>query len=164
MSYTYWITAVNVAGESNAGNTVELTSSSVPEAPSNLSMEMVDESLYLHWISGDLQGSDIIEYRIYRNGTFIASTQPNITWIVINGDFNGVYYVTAVNSVGESAPSASIYVMILQNESQNISGGDNSSNNTDQGYSNETVIFVSGGNDLWLMIVVILEIGIIGSI
>ncbi len=66
--------------------------------------------------------------------------------------------------MGESAPSASIYVMILQNESQNISGGDNSSNNTDQGYSNETVIFVSGGNDLWLMIVVILEIGIIGSI
>ncbi len=164
VSYTYWITAVNVAGESNASNTVEITLSSVPEAPANLSMEMVNKSLYLHWTPGDSRGSEIIEYRIYRNGTFIASTRSNITWIVMNGDFNGVYYVTAVNSVGESEPSASVYVMILQNESQNSSGEDNDSNNTDQGYTNKTVILVSGGNDLWLMIAVMLEIGIIGSI
>ena len=63
----------------------------------------------LSWnTSADNGGSAITEYRIYRNGTLIATVPATQIWYNDTNVINGVnysYYVTAVNSAGESQPS-----------------------------------------------------------
>lgn len=73
----------------------------VPGAPAVTSKEKV-----INWkSSGD---SDIVGYRVYRNGAKVASIKADNT-LSFKADGNGKYYITAVDIAGnESAPSSMI--------------------------------------------------------
>ncbi len=80
-----------------------------PTAPRNLTVIAGDGYVNLTWHKPLGNGSSpITGYRIYRNGTLIATVPSTQLWFndttVING-VNYSYYVTAVNSVGEGFPS-----------------------------------------------------------
>jgi prepilin-type N-terminal cleavage/methylation domain-containing protein len=79
----------------------------VPSAPRNLKATPGNQQITLNWDSPlDNGGSAIQYYKIYRGGTYIAST-TNLTY-TDTGLTNGTqycYYVRAVNSVGESPQS-----------------------------------------------------------
>ncbi len=105
VTYSYYITAVNVAGESNRSVVVYATPMREPDAPGNLTAHVGNEFVNLTWRVPYDGGSAITEYRVYRNGTLIAILNASQTWYNDTGLVNGItytYYVTAVNSVGES--------------------------------------------------------------
>ncbi|NPA75623.1 MAG: DUF2341 domain-containing protein [Euryarchaeota archaeon] len=111
-NYTYYVTAVNSVGESVRSNKVNATPKTVPSAPQNLNAIAGNRFVNLTWSApSDDGGAPITGYRIYRNGTLIANVSANQLWYndtsVINGH-NYTYYVTAVNSVGESQKSNAV--------------------------------------------------------
>ncbi len=80
-----------------------------PLAPRNLQAVAGNGYVNLTWMRPRGNGSSpITEYRIYRNGTFLASVPANQLYYndtsVVNG-YTYTYYITANNSVGESEPS-----------------------------------------------------------
>jgi hypothetical protein len=86
----------------------------VPDAPS-LSATAVSGSVLLAWTVPSDGGSPILAYNIYRGTTFgaetlfisVLATQTSFTDTVSGTTF---YHVTAVNAVGESAPSNPVMV------------------------------------------------------
>ena len=109
VTYTYYVTAMNSVGESQPSNEVEATPVSVPSAPRNLVANAGNGYVNLSWnASADNGGAEITEYKVYRNGTLIATVPADRLWYNDTNVTNGVtytYYVTAVNSVGESEKS-----------------------------------------------------------
>ncbi|ADD07946.1 NosD domain-containing protein [Candidatus Aciduliprofundum boonei] len=126
--YTYYVTAVNSIGESQPSNEVQVTPMTVPNAPESLQAKAGNRYVNLSWeVPSDNGGSAITGYRVYRNGSLIATVQANQLWYNDSDVKNGVrytYYVTAVNSIGESQPSNEVQVTIAQ------SGNNNQSTNT----------------------------------
>ena len=81
----------------------------VPLPPQNLKANIGNGYVNLTWTApADDGGSAITEYKIYRNGALIATVPASQLWYndtnVVNGQ-TYTYYVTAVNSVGESEKS-----------------------------------------------------------
>ena len=116
VTYTYYVTAVNSVGESEGSNEVSVTigGAAIPSPPQNLQAKAGNRYVNLSWeVPSDNGGSAITGYRVYRNGTLIATVQANQLWYNDSEVKNGVtytYYVTAVNSVGESQPSNEVQV------------------------------------------------------
>ena len=112
INYSYYVTAVNSVGESRKSNVVHATPLSVPSPPQNLNASSGSGYVNLTWIApANNGGTAIIKYNIYRNGTQIANVSSNQLWYNDTSVINGVqynYYVTAINSVGESEPSNKI--------------------------------------------------------
>ncbi len=110
--YSYYVTAVNSVGESNKSNEIQAMPVSVPSSPLNLSASPGNEYVNLTWNTPASDGgSNITEYKIYRNGTLIATVPADRLWYNDTNVVPGVnysYYVTAVNSVGESQPSNTV--------------------------------------------------------
>lgn len=110
VSYSFTVTAVNAVGESAVSNAVASTPVAVPFPPSGLSATPGNVSAALSWTAPtNTGGSAITNYKIYRNGTLLATIGTNTTFTA-NSLSNGVLYtftVTAVNAVGESAVSNS---------------------------------------------------------
>ena len=83
-----------------------------PTAPRNLKAQAGMGYVNLTWEQPVGQGtSNISEYKIYRNGTLIATVPATQLWYNDTNVIPGVnysYYVTAVNSVGESQPSNTV--------------------------------------------------------
>ena len=111
-TYYYYVTAVNDAGESDNSTEINATTpTTVPSAPQDLTATTGDGYVNLTWSPpADNGGSAITEYRIYRNGVLIKikTVSGNQLWFNDTNVQNGqtyTYYVTAVNSVGESNPS-----------------------------------------------------------
>ncbi|AGB04610.1 putative protease [Aciduliprofundum sp. MAR08-339] len=114
-TYYYYVTAVNSAGESPASNEVSATpqaSTSAPSAPQNLQASAGNGYVQLSWQApSNNGGAAITEYKIYRGTssggesylTETSSLSYNDT-SVTNGQ-TYYYYVTAVNSAGESPAS-----------------------------------------------------------
>ena len=112
VNYSYYVTAVSSVGESKPSNTVYAIPMTIPSSPQNLQAKAGNRYVNLSWEAPrDNGGSGIKEYRIYRNGTLIATVPAIQLWYNDTSVANGVnytYYVTAVNSVGESKPSNDI--------------------------------------------------------
>ena len=141
VNYSYYVTAVNSVGESKPSNTVYAIPMTVPTPPQNLVADAGDGYVNLSWnASVDDGGSAVIEYRIYRNGTLIATVPATQLWYndtsVVNG-VNYTYYVTAVNSVGESKPSNEI---------------------------NATPVVISSFPTVWIVVIVIIVIAAMGAV
>lgn len=83
-----------------------------PSAPRNLSAEGGIGYINLSWDAPTNSGTDeVSEYRIYRNGTPIATVPASRLWYNdtdVHGGINYTYQVTAINSAGESNRSAVI--------------------------------------------------------
>ncbi len=115
--YFYYITAVNNIGESGPSNIVNETVKEEPSPPLNLSTSTTDESIELDWSpSEDDGGSEITSYKIYRgfskdNISLYTSVDGETTYFSDSSIVKGTkyyYYVTAVNSIGESISSNTV--------------------------------------------------------
>ncbi len=112
VNYTYYVTAVNEAGESPKSNKVT-AAPGVPMAPENLTSKVGNKYVNLTWNAPMSNGGfTITEYKIYRNGALLATVPATVPatqlWYNDTNVSAGVtytYYVTAVNAVGESPKS-----------------------------------------------------------
>ena len=114
-SYYYFVTAINIGGESAPSNEVSVTQPpTVPTVPQDLNAIATSSQITLTWqppVSDG--GSTLVKYNIYEGTTagqetFLSSVPPNISHYTNSYVVNGAsyfYYVTAVNSLGESAKS-----------------------------------------------------------
>jgi len=104
VTYTYKVSAVNSVGEGPFSNEVSATPCSAPSAPQNLVATAGNQQVLLSWQApADNGGSPITNYKIYRNGTLLATIGTNTSYVdynVVNG-VTYTYKVSAVNSVGE---------------------------------------------------------------
>ena len=96
---TYYLDDVSLTGPGG--------SSSVPSAPSSLSVTgTTSSSASLSWSS---PGGTVSGYNIYRNGSKVGTTtSTSYTDSGLSASTKYTYSVTAYNSIGESAPSASV--------------------------------------------------------
>ncbi len=102
----------NIAGSAGAEDYYPLKNTSVklsPFAPCNLNVTAGNGYVNLSWNAPRGNGtSPITSYRIYRNGVLIDAVPASQLWCNdtnVVGEQNYTYYVTAVNSVGESDKS-----------------------------------------------------------
>jgi virginiamycin B lyase len=107
----YYVTTLNGGDESFPSNVVKIIYSPVA-APANLTASSPDRYPALSWTGA----TGATFYKIYRNGTLIdtiSSNNTNYTDYSASPGDTDVYYVTAMSSGGESGPSNSVTVMVI---------------------------------------------------
>ncbi len=104
VEYTYYVTAMNDAGEGPPSNQASNMSIGVASEPVNLTAEDGLDCIYLDWDPPASDGgSSITEYWIYRDGSYYSYVDAPTTSFTDNSVTNGVeyiYYIRARNSVG----------------------------------------------------------------
>jgi len=113
-TYNYYITAVNIVGESLPSDKISIIPQTISSSPQNIRAVPGNNFIDLSWeVPSDDGGAKIKEYNIYKatspnNEIYINSVNGSITsyrdMLVKNG-ITYYYYITARNSVGESSPS-----------------------------------------------------------
>jgi parallel beta-helix repeat protein len=112
LKYFYWVTAVNVMGEGNASNEVNITMPTVPPfAPQNLTSEGLDDQIDLTWepplVDG---GSNVTGYVIYRGtdpmGQVQYATVGNVTAFVDTDVVHGTVYYYTVAAINTNGPGS----------------------------------------------------------
>ena len=106
--------SVYVRAKDNAGNWTQLrmetlqVNSPIPAAPTNFAASTSPTNQYpsLFWIGS----SGATSYNIYENGTYLGSTDSTTYVDSSASQGNDNYYVTAVNSAGESNASNTVVV------------------------------------------------------
>ncbi len=120
--YFYYITAVNSAGESPPSNELNAQPARLPTQPQDLQARGYNKYVLLSWDEpSDNGGVEIIEYRIFRGEDLvetilITTLSGNVTYYNDTSVSIGklyVYYITALNRVGESIPSNELTVLAL---------------------------------------------------
>ena len=107
--YYFAVSATNAIGESPKSSEERAFPMDVPSPPKNLSVTQHGTEITLSWEPpADDGGSSVWMYNIYRNGTYYNSTYGTTYNDTIEYGVNYRYYVTAINSVGESLPSNEI--------------------------------------------------------
>ena len=107
-SYSYTVTAVNVAGEGPASNQLSATAWSVPGAPTLTGARGLKGGVALTWTApASNGGTPVTAYRIYRGSTSggetLLATVGNVASYTDSTAPNGkttYYQVAAVNAVG----------------------------------------------------------------
>ncbi|MDE1862324.1 MAG: fibronectin type III domain-containing protein [Thaumarchaeota archaeon] len=119
-SYYYYVTATNGAGQSIPSNEASVTEPpTAPSAPQDLEASGVPQGIKLSWkVPGDDGGSPVAKYDIYAGMSsgeeiFLSSVPYNVqnytNYYLVNG-VTYYYYVTAVNSVGQSEGSDEVHL------------------------------------------------------
>ncbi len=133
VSYLYGVSAVNKYGEGPKSKEVIGRAGAIPSPPLNLTVINEGNHINITWnASRDNGGWEIFEYRVYCNGELIARIYPyrnKILYYNYTPKYPGVYvfYVTAVNAIGESDPSEMVtisYNVPNKNWGRESSGGD----------------------------------------
>lgn len=117
VNYTYHLTCWNIIGESLPTRELWVIPQGEPSAPAGLAVLNGSSSIHLTWSPPeDDGGSMVLFYRVHigiaRDGEIswryvnAPSTEYIDTLVEIGEDYR--YYVTAVNSEGESAPSVEV--------------------------------------------------------
>ncbi|MCE7735752.1 MAG: hypothetical protein GPJ54_12790 [Candidatus Heimdallarchaeota archaeon] len=108
-TYFYVVTAVTGEGESPNSDEISIIPRTIPDPPTTLIGTHGDTIVDLTWTApGDNGGSVLINYTIYRDGSFLANVTAGTTTHQDTGLTNGVsysYVVRAVNSEGDSIDS-----------------------------------------------------------
>ncbi len=124
VTYYYYVTAVNEAGESEAGEEVSATPYGPPSSPRNLNIVANKDSIVLTWSGPDDNGgSEILYYNIYRgtspdNMEVIDSVPYGTTTYTdksVEAGKTYYYSVSASNNVSESSASSSVSVKAPDN-------------------------------------------------
>jgi len=164
--YFYWVTAVNGAGESVRSSNITIIPKAPPESPRNFTARIINETLVLSWEPGASNGAEIVEYRVYYNGNLYAST--NSTSIVFQYWNSGVYYVTALNSEGESKQTKSVYIQVSNlpespedNNTGTIPEKPEENDTEDNNTGTPEIIYVGGETSPWLWIALLMNAGVI---
>ncbi|MDE1829460.1 MAG: fibronectin type III domain-containing protein [Thaumarchaeota archaeon] len=119
VTYYYYVTAVNSVGESHNSNEAYATPGTISSAPQTLSAYLTNGQVYLTWQPpAATNGSPIKQYNVYRGTsagketllTSITDGTTSYADAAVGASPSYYYYVTAVNSVGESIPSNEISV------------------------------------------------------
>ncbi|GEM_PF-1767570 len=136
-TYSYFVTAMNVVGESIWSQSVHVTiprepavMEEVPSAPRDLSVVAENLSVTLTWLPPASDGnSSIRNYIIYRGsgGIYepINMVEGNVLIYVddsVEEDVSYSYYVTAKNVVGEG-PGSNVVTLKIEIESEGVSKG-----------------------------------------
>ena len=102
-TYSYEVSSVDDAGESNSKANVSVIVNLPPDAPSNLSASVNGDSVSLTWyeVSDATNG-----YKVYRNGSLIASPTTNSHTDTALADATYSYEVSAVDDAGESTKAS----------------------------------------------------------
>ncbi len=112
VTYTYYVVAVNSVGSSPKSNQINAEPVGPPSAPQNLNAIEGIGYINLTWEPpANDGGASIIEYKIYRNGTFLGTVSADQLWYNdtnVKGGVTYTYSVSAVNSAGEGEKSNSI--------------------------------------------------------
>jgi fibronectin type 3 domain-containing protein len=154
ITYYYYITAVNMMGESDKSEEVKAKPMGFPTPPEDLQAQVVNNEIILSWNPpSDDGGTEIIQYHIYRGSTpremLLLKEVKGSTTQYRDGDIEMgkeyFYYVIAVNEVGGSVPS---------NEASSISLNEES--NEDSDFSPEGIILISIFTVLFVLVIVIL--------
>lgn len=119
MTYYYYVTAINSAGESHGSNEAYAIPVAAASAPQYLAAGMTNGQVVLTWQpASSTNGSPVIQYNIYRgtspgNETLLKSISNSTTSYgdaTVQSDQTYYYYVTSVNTGGESVPSNEVTV------------------------------------------------------
>jgi len=121
VTYSYYVVAVytNPNGVSEPSNTVTATGGEALVPPVNLQGTVSQDSVFLTW---QAPGRPLLGYKVYRNGNVaVTLTDPAAASYVDTGLPNGlyVYYVTALYTMGESAPSNAVTVTVNVTAAEN---------------------------------------------
>lgn len=115
--YTFTVRAVNAVGTGpgQISNNVQPVTSTVPNAPTNVSSSAGDAQATISWTAPADGGLPIRSYVVKNaaTNTTVASVDGTTLTAIVTGLTNGVSYtfvVVAVNLNGESAPSTSVSV------------------------------------------------------
>lgn len=106
-TYSYYVTATNIAGESASSSVATTTPIGVPSTPSITSVTSSSGRANITFSTSTANGSDISGYTITSNPGNISVTDT-VSPISITGLTNGTAYtftVVATNGVGNSLPS-----------------------------------------------------------
>jgi len=129
-SYSYYLTAKNVAGESASSTIVSATPATVPDAPTINSVTVTVRKAAIDFTIPNSNGSNITSYVAISNPeaiTVIGTSSP----IEVSNLTSGTPYtftVSAINSVGTSTPSASSTPVTPRGSSRKIVSAPVSSN------------------------------------
>ena len=114
VSYTFTVKATNIAGESSSSaSSTPVIPAGLPGVPGNYLAAPGNGQISLSWTAPASNGSPITSYNIYSfpSNALAATSSATSTSQIITGLTNGntyYYYITAVNSVGESASSTTV--------------------------------------------------------
>ena len=116
VTYRYFITAVNIVGESLRSEYLTGTPYTIPNPPKDPSFTTGSLFINLSWDPPDFDGGKgITEYRVYRGGYIIGTTQDlfyNDTDILYGQEYS--YFIKCVNPRGESEPSITKTATVIE--------------------------------------------------
>ena len=108
VSYSYYVVAINMAGDSPSSDVINALAGLVPSAPLNLRAVSGDGQLDLTWDTPVNNGGiQITAYNLYVDGVLTHTTGISNSYVLTgltNGN-NYQLYVTAINSIGISPES-----------------------------------------------------------
>ena len=109
--YTFYISSINIVGESSSSSTSITTNIVSPSQPTITSATPGNGSVSLSWSPPDNGGSPITGYNIVvqKDNQIVKNINSSLNQKTIDGLLNGTYYtfsVSAINIVGESSLSS----------------------------------------------------------
>lgn len=109
-SYSYRVSAVNVGGEGPLSAAAAAVPAGLPTVPGSLTKTLVSNGVKLNWAASTGNGAAITGYKIYRDGTLLATTGTVLTYTDTTGSHGTTYSyrVSSLNDVGESALSNTV--------------------------------------------------------
>jgi len=132
-SYTFKVLAVNAVGDGPDSNSVSLTPTAVPGAPTNLTGTVEEEQVQLSWTApSNTGGSPITGYKYNINGGTYNSTgsldpSTNVPNLTIGTSYT--FKVLAVNATGDGPESSPLTLTTKLFPPTNLSGFASGSNN-----------------------------------
>jgi fibronectin type 3 domain-containing protein len=116
ITYTYYVSASNIAGEGALSNAAEAKSGSEPQVPSNFTATAGDSYVYFNWdIPASIGGYPVTNYTIYRGTVpgdetllIILGNVLSYNDTTVVNDVTYYYKITATNDIAEGIQSNSI--------------------------------------------------------